>query len=369
MGLVLPERGQNLLERRTMGMRGKWVIVGICLIIIMMFLGAPFVSLAQDKSAALQRLHEAAKKEGQLVLHDGSSLEQITPIIQAFEKRFPGVKVQVIVQPSPSIISRIIIEAQARKLSIDAGKANISHLPTLNDRGLLRKPDLTKVVDIDPANIWEGGLLHVHASVVPGILYNTNLVAKGDEPRTWDDLLNPKWKGGKIFISGFGSSHAAMFFTREESDVVNYLKQLRKQELTVKRDPRSCTADVASGEAFIGEAFSRVIKPFKDAGAPVELTSIGPQVYVPDGTYALNNSPHPNAAELWIAWLMTPEGRATTLKVSGFAPENKCTNSPSAQWLCDKGIKFKVLETLKEAILYGEYQTKVQEVLGLVPAK
>jgi iron(III) transport system substrate-binding protein len=351
-----------------MDMRRKWVVgVGIGL---MMFLGAPFVSLAQDKSAALQRLYEAAKKEGRLVLHDGSTIEQITPIIHVFEKRFPGVKVDPIVQPAPTINQRIILEAQARKLSIDAAQGSAqARLVNLIDRGLVRKLDLSKVVDIDPRDVWQGGMLHIHKSVVSCLVFNKNLVSPADEPRTWEDLLDPKWKGGKIFVSVFGSSHAAMFFTREESDVVNYLKQLRKQELIVKKDPRSCTADVASGEAFIGEAFSRVIKPFKDAGAPVELTSIGPQVYVPDGTYALNDSPHPNAAELWIAWLMTPEGRDTVLKVSGFAPEITCTNSPSAQWLCDKGIKFKVVQTLKEAILYGEYQTKVQEVLGLVPGK
>jgi iron(III) transport system substrate-binding protein len=350
-------------------MRGKWVIVGICLIIIMMFLGAPFVSLAQDKSAALQRLHEAAKKEGQLVLHDGSSLEQITPIIQAFEKRFPGVKVQVIVQPSPSIISRIIIEAQARKLSIDAGKANISHLPTLNDRGLLRKPDLTKVVDIDPANIWEGGLLHVHASVVPGILYNTNLVAKGDEPRTWDDLLNPKWKGGKIYLANAGVFHASMFMNRKESEVLDHIKKLREQQIIIKGDLRACIADVSSGEAYIGECFARSFMPAKERGAPVDLAPISPQVYIPDGTFALNGTPHPNAADLWIAWRQTPEGRENTLKFGNEAPEIRCSNSPAAQYICNKGIKLRVIQTMEEARRFNEYQERARKLLGLVPGK
>jgi len=347
-------------------MRGKWVITGICLVMV---LGPFSVSVAQDKSAALQRLYEAAKKEGRLVLHDGSSIEQITPIIQVFEKRFTGVKVQVIVQPSPSIIPRIIVEAQAGKLSIDAGKANISHMPTLNDRGFLRKLDLSKVVDIDPANVWEGGLLHVHTSIVPGILYNTNLVSKGDEPRTWEDLLSPKWKGGKIYLASMGVLHASMFFTGKESEVMDHIKRLRDQQIVIKVDPRACVADVSSGEAYIGECFARTFMMAKERGAPVDLAPISPQVYIPDGTFALNGSPHPSAAELWIAWRQTPEGREATLKFGIEAPEIRCTNSPSAQYLCNKGIKFRVLQTVEEARRFNEYQDKARQLLGLKPGK
>ena len=349
-------------------MKGKWVVLGMGM---MLFLMMPFLSQgAEDKSAALQRLYEAAKKEGKLVLHDGGAIEEITPIIQAFEKRFPGISVQVIVQPAPSIVQRLIVEAQANKLSIDAGKASIGGpLIELNNRGLMKKLDLTKVIDIDPANIWGGGILHVQTSVVPIIIYNTNLVSKADEPKTWEDLLNPKWKGGKIYLSGVGIVNASMFFTRKESDVVEYLKKLRNQELVIKVDPRACTADVSSGEAYIGEAFARVFIAAKQRGAPVEIAPIGPQMYIPDGVFVMSAAPHPNAAELWTAWRQTPEGRELTLKYAGEAPEIKCTNSPSAQALCDKGIKLRVLQSMEDARLRGEYQEKVQVLLGMKPAK
>jgi iron(III) transport system substrate-binding protein len=350
-----------------MEMRRKWVIVGIGL---MMFLGAPIASMAQDKSAALQQLYEAAKREGSLVVHDGGTIEEITPIMQAFEKRFPGIKVQAIVQPQPSIPQRIIMEAQAGKTTIDVARGAVGgYLLELNNRGLLRKVNVSKVIDIDPTNVWGGGILHIQTSAVPCIVYNTNSVSKADEPRTWEDLLNPKWKGGKIYLSSVGMVHAVMFFTRKEGEVVEYLKKLRNQEIVVKMDPRACTADVSSGEAFIGETLSRVFIEAKERGAPVDLAPISPVMYIPDGTYAMNGAPHPNAADLWIAWRQTPEGRELTLKLAGEAPEMQCTNCPSAQYLCNKGIKFRVIQTIEDARLRGEYQAKVQELLGMKPKK
>jgi iron(III) transport system substrate-binding protein len=345
----------------------KRVVIAI---IVLLFLITPLVSSAQDKAAALQRLYEAAKKEGKLVIHDGGAIEEITPIMQGFEKRFPGISVQAIVQPAPSIVQRLIVESQANKLSIDLARGSISGtIVELNKRGLLKKLDLSKVIDVDPTNVWGGGILHVHTSVVPVIIYNTNLVSKTDEPKTWEDLLNPKWKGGKIYLSGVGIVNGSMFFTRKESEVVDYLKKLRTQEPVIKVDPRACTADVSSGEALIGEAFARVFIAAKQRGAPVEMAPIGPQMYIPDGTYVMAAAPHPNAAELWTAWRQTPEGGEFTLKYAGEAPEIKCSNCPSAQALCDKGIKFRVLQSMDDARLRGEYQEKVQVLLGMKPGK
>ena len=356
-----------VFEERRIKMRRKWVVVGICLAVCC---GVPFVSWAQDKAAALQRLYEAAKKEGRLVIHDGGAIEEITPIIQGFEKRFPGIRVQAVVQPAPTIAPRIIVEAQAGKLSIDVASLSVTgYVVDLVNRGLLRKLDLSKVMDVDPANVWGEGLIHVEASITPCIIYNTHLVSKADEPRTWQDLLNPKWKGGKIYLSGFGLAHSTMFFTQKESDVVSYLKQLRNQGIVVKVDPRACTADVSSGEAIIGESFSRVFMAAKERGAPVELAPIGPLLYVPDGTSVITGAPHPNAAELWTAWRQTPEGRELTLKFAGEAPEIKCTNSPSAQYICNRGIKFKLMQTIEDARLRGEYQEKVRELLGMKTQK
>jgi iron(III) transport system substrate-binding protein len=348
-------------------MARKWVILGLCLTLL---LGVPLLVFGQDRAAALQKLYEAAKKEGKLVIHDGGTIEEITPIIREFERKYPGISVQAIVQPQPTIAQRIIMESQAGKLSIDVGRSAIgAPLLQLNSRGLLRKLDLTKVIDVDPANVWAGGILHVQTSVVPCLIYNTDLIPKGEEPKTWEDLLSPKWKGGKIYLSSFGIVNASMFFTRRESDTVEYLKKLKNQEIVIKVDPRACTADVSSGEAYIGETFARVYIAAKQRGAPVDLAPIGPQMYIPDGTFVMNGAPHPNAAELWTAWRQTPEGRDYTFRYANEAPEIKCTNCPSAQALCDKGIKFRVLQTVEDARLRGEYQEKVQDLLGMKPKK
>jgi iron(III) transport system substrate-binding protein len=338
---------------------------------MILFLIVPFLSQgAEDKSAALQRLYEAAKKEGQLVLFDGTTIEEITQVIQVFEKRYPGIKVQAKVASSPTIPQQVILESQAGKLSIDAIQTGVQpFMVSLMDRNLMRKLDLDRVMDVDPTSVWGGGVLWVLQSIVPCFAYNTNLVSKADVPKTYEDLLDPKFKGGKIYLSVTTIGTGAMFFTRKENEVVDYLKRLRAQQIVIQRDPRSCTAAVSSGEASVGESFARLVGPTKQRGAPVDLAPIGPQIYIPEGTCALTGSPHPKAAELWIAWRLSPEGRDTTLRVHGNAPEIKCTNSPAAQLLCDKGIKFRVLSTVEDARLLGQYQAKARELLGLEPGK
>ncbi len=348
-------------------MKSKCLICGALFLLLLL---TPFATRADDRSAALQKLYEAAKKEGTLVIHDGGVIGEIRPIADIFERRFPGIKVQIILQPTPTIPTRLIAEAQAGRLTIDAASGSVSgYILDLLKRDLIRKLDLPKVVDIDPSNVWGGGILFIEASVVPVFVYNTNLVSPTKEPRAWEDLLDPQWKGGKIYLGGFGNLLASLFFTWKESEAVEYLKKLRQQDLVFRRDPRSATNAVASGEAHIGEGFARTFTEVKKRGAPVEIAPISPVVYIPDGTYAVKGSPHPNAGELWVAWRQTQEGREATLKFADEAPESKCENSPSAQALCKKGIKFRVLETLEDARLRGEYETKVRGLLGITPGK
>jgi len=346
--------------------KANWVVVGSVLLVLLFL---PFAGITNAQSPDLKRLYEAAKKEGRLVIHDGGTLEEIRPIINAFEQQFPGIKVEAICQPAPTIPTRIIAEAAAGKLSIDAASQSVGgHLLNLIERGIVRKVDVTKVVKVEPENIWMGGYLYVETSVVPVWGYNTDLVSPADVPKTWEDLLHPKWKG-KIYMSGFGNIHASMFFTRPEAEAVSYLKKFRPQNVVLKANPRATSNSIATGEAAIGETFTRVFIEYKQRGAPVDIAPIGPQMYVPDGTCAMNGSPHPNAADLWVAWRQMPEGRAASLKFAGEAPEFRCENCPSAQWRCDKGIKIHPINSFEEARRRGEYEKKVQDLLGLTPGK
>lgn len=346
--------------------RTKSVVLGCAFLLVFLF---SYSGPLKAQSPEVKKLYEAAKKEGKLVLHDGGTIEEIRPIINAFEQQFPGIKVEAICQPAPTIPTRIIAEYTAGKLSIDAASQSVGgHLINLIDRGIVRKVNLSNLVRMDPENMWMGGYLYVETSVVPVWGYNTNVVAPADVPKSWEDLLDPKWKG-KIYMSGFGNIHGSMFFTRPENEVVNYLKKFRAQDIVLKPNPRTTSNAIATGEAAIGETFTRVFIEYKQRGAPVDIAPIGPQVYIPDGTCVFNGSPHPNAADLWTAWRQMPEGRAASLKFAGEAPEIRCENSPSARWRCEKGIKIHVINTLEEARRRGEFEKKVQDLLGLTPGK
>jgi iron(III) transport system substrate-binding protein len=354
-------------------MKDKSLIVGIALLVLV---SAPLVGVCKTptagdaKALTLHLLYEAAKKEGELVIHDGGTIAQFQPLINAFSKRFPGIKVKPIMLSSPLIAERIIAEANAGKLSIDVADGNVSEfLMQLIDRGLLRKLDLSDIVDVPRENIVLGGYLFADSSRVTCIAYNTDLVSKADVPKTWEDLLNPKWKGGKIFLARFGLAPASLFFEWEKSKALNYLKMLRNQDLVITPNPRASVDAVSSGQAYLGEAFTANVQGRIEKGAPIALTPISPQLFVPNGCYALEGAPHPNAARLFISWLQMPEGRKANLKFVGEAPESRPENCPSAKLLYDSGIKYILLNTPEQAHLRGQYQAIVVEALGILVKK
>ena len=191
-------------------------------------------SLAPRAQAADDALYEAAKKEGQVVWYTSLIVNQaVRPLVEAFNKKYPGVEVKYARGDSGPNAIKVINEARAGKVEGDVFDG-IATTPPLLKAGLVEPftpSDADKYPPAlrDPEGRWNALVVYF---LTPGV--NTQLVGK-DEIKTAQDLLNPKWKG-KIAWSTEPSSGAPVYVgsvlqTMGEDKGMAFLRALAKQDI------------------------------------------------------------------------------------------------------------------------------------------
>src|SRR5687767_4360259 len=141
-----------------------------------------------------QRLIEGAKKEGSLSVYTSATVEDMTVITAAFEKKY-GVKVNVYRASSENVVRRGIAEMRAGRNEADIFETNGPDMESLYREQLfqeVRSPYLADLVPgaVAPHREWVGARMNIYV-----VTYNTKLVKKEELPKTFEDLLNPRWKG------------------------------------------------------------------------------------------------------------------------------------------------------------------------------
>jgi iron(III) transport system substrate-binding protein len=258
----------------------------------------------------------AARKEGRMVYYTASFTEVEQEVINAFNKRFPFVRVEMVRASGGQLITRIKTEAAAGKLTADV----IDH----SDRGLMKAiEDLFQ--DYAPPNAKD----YLPASTVSpklwprltpawSIAYNSELVKK--PPRTWWDLTKPEYGNkqiGTVIAPSGGTTWTRIMFERQVLGADYWAKQAAtKPQLYPSGAPLADA--LVRGEAVIAPLIYNAIFPKKRDGAPVEI--FFPPEGVPASPYATGipkTAANPNAARLFLDWSLSEEGQAFTIKDQG----------------------------------------------------
>jgi len=297
-------------------------------------LAAPALGLAVSillvcapAAAADQALIDAAKKEGSVTWYTAQIVNQIVlPLTQAFEKKY-GIKVNYVRAASGEIALRIMNEAAAGHVFCDVFDGT-STAAVLERRNLVLKwlPDEAK--DFPPQQIDADGYWIAVYLMILTDAYNTEQVAPGTEPKSWEDFLDPKWQG-KIAWSGQNGTSAGSGFVglvnREygESKGRAFLEKLAKQKVVeAPAANREILDQVIAGEYPIGLQISNHhVLLSSTQGAPVNWTPINPAMVSFDTTSVTANAPHPNAGKLFVDFLVSDEGQAL-YRDKGYPPAN-----------------------------------------------
>ncbi len=271
------------------------------------------------------KLVEGARKEGKVTVSLPASAELKRQIEEQFKKRF-GIEVEVFTARGSTGVRRMADEFKAgvRHFDLHIGGSS-SIISGMLDEGILDPIDSWLVLpEVRDAKQWWGGHLWVdttkrfiymfQAYLPESIWYNSDLV-KPSELRSFDDFLNPKWKGKIGYLDprtpgGGDSNWSYMWQVKGEE----YLKNLAAQDLYIGRDQRVLSESLAKGRVavMIGNTYYSFM-PFVKAGLPVK-----PLPTLKEGTFGTGGSgnlaiikapAHPNSTKVFVNWLLSRDGQ------------------------------------------------------------
>ena len=258
----------------------------------------------------LQRLVEGAKKEGLVSIYTSMPVDDITALTSAFEQKY-GVKSKVWRSGSEKILQRGLLEAKASRYEVDVFETNGPEMEVLSREKILQQSNAPGLADLIPQAIpphreWIATRLNIFTCA-----YNTKLLRKEDLPKTYADLLDPKWKG-KLAVEAEDSDWLAETVLKmgEEKGIALFKEIAKRNGVSVRKGHTLLANLVASGEVPLGlTLYNYKIEQMKNSGAPVDWFSLDPTVARPNGNGVARNAPHPHAALLFQDFELT-DGQA-----------------------------------------------------------
>jgi iron(III) transport system substrate-binding protein len=262
-----------------------------------------------------QRLIEGAKREGELTLYTSLTVDDMAVINAAFEKKY-GIKVNMWRAAADKILQRATVEAQGTRFDVDVLEASTPILEALHRSKILVAVQSPHHAELMPEAVpahreWVGSRLNVFVHA-----FNTNLVKKEDLPKTYQDLLQPAWKGRL----GIEASDEDWFATvvhdlGEEKGLRLFRDIAARNGLSVRKGHTLLTNLVASGEVpFALTVYNFTAEQLKKKGAPLDWYVMPPAVARANGLGVARRAPHPHAALLYYDFMISEEGQQILFK-------------------------------------------------------
>ncbi|WFU33356.1 substrate-binding domain-containing protein [Bradyrhizobium brasilense] len=273
---------------------------------------SPARAAAPEPVAITPDLVAAATRESKLVFYSSMDLPVGEKLGKAFEAAYPGITVQIERSGSERLFQRVAQEFDSNIHAADVvNSADASHFIPWKKSGWLMPFVPEDVAKHFPDNYRDPDGMAVTTRLwLSSIAYNTNLVKAEDAPKSYADLLDPKWMAK--MVKGHPAYSGTIMTTTFQ--IVRelgwpYLEKLSKQRVMQVQSSTDPPKKLSLGErAVMADGNEYGIVLLKEAGQPVEPvypTEGTPTISGPTGIFA--GAPHPNAAKLFQAWLHTRE--------------------------------------------------------------
>jgi iron(III) transport system substrate-binding protein len=298
------------------------VLIGSSALAVGAVFSTKVMSAAPPATAITPQLIEAAKKEGKVVWYTSVDLPLAEKIGKSFEAKFPGVAVRVERSGAERVFQRIGQEYSSNIHACDVvNSSDAAHSIVWKKNGMLEAFVPEDVAKFYPAEHKDpDGMFASFRVWVSIIAYNTNLVKKEEAPKSFADLLDPKWKG-KIVKAHPGYSGTIMTATYQmQRDLGwSFFEKLAAQNVMQVQSSADPPKRLALGErAVMADGNEYNIFQISETGgpvAPVYATEGSPLIVGPTGMFKA--APNPNAAKLFTAYSFTPECQQLIIDVGG----------------------------------------------------
>ena len=307
-----------------------------CLVLLF----SPLPIFAQE----LKAIEEGAKKEGKLNLYGSIREDEGKAIFDTFEKKYPGVKLDYFRSSEDKLVSRILVEAKAKTYNFDVLITTAAgHLKSF---GLALKWSPPSASGIIPDLLDPDGTtvpVYINTNIIQ---YNTRLVAKADVPKSYEDLTHPKWKGKLCLEDSDFEWFVGLQSSMGKEKALDLFRKIAANQPAMRNGHGLLSDLVSAGECPIAiNNYGNQVARAQKKGAPTDFVAINPVITIVAPGVVSNNSPHPNAAKLYLNWITSKEGQEFIVKNGGRIPV-RVDVDPDPPRLT-KGLKLQVAKRME----------------------
>jgi iron(III) transport system substrate-binding protein len=336
----------------------------MCLVLVVAAVAGASPASAQDTSLLKysgpdrqQKLIAAAQKEGSFTLYTSIAAKDHQALVAPFEKKY-GIKVKLWRSSSVNVLRRTVTENAAKRYEVDAIYTDTLKMEALHRENLLQPVNSPYLKDLIPGAVpahheWAASMLSVWVQA-----YNTNLVKKEDLPKTYQDLLDPKWKG-KLGIEAKIPEWYSTVVTDmgEENGVKLFQNIVARNGISVRHGLSVLNNLVVAGEVPLAiTVFSYMPAASKREGAPIDWFALEPVAARGNGMGIARHAAHPNAALLFYDYMLTEEAQKLLVGLD-YVPTNSAVPSPLGK------LRIKMIDPVSSLDQIEKWTTSYEDVV------
>jgi ABC-type Fe3+ transport system substrate-binding protein len=316
--------------------------VSILIGVVSLFQGVPVRAAERPGwQAEWERVLTAARKEGKVVVFGPPGAAARKALTEGFQKSFAGIEVEYSGMTGSKASPRLLAERRAGSYLVDVHVGGTgTMLQSLLPAGALDpiEPVLILPEVIDPKKWWQGKLEFADTAGKYNLIFTTNVrthvavnpkLVKRDELKSYWDFLNPKWRAKIVMddptLSGPGQGTAKFFLIHPTLGREFIRRLFTEQKVTLVRNERQLLEWIVRGDYLIAISPSELnTNDLTAKGLPIELVRSdqfkeGSTLNAGFGSVArMNRAPHPNAARVYLNWLLSKDGQTEWSRGSGY---------------------------------------------------
>ena len=293
-----------------------------------------FEKLAKD-------LYPKAKQEGALVVYTIWDVEHIRSILDVFSKRFSGINTSYWQGTRSEIITRTLTEFQGDQKTADVILSEGAPM-------VLRAAGV-----IEPYNTVQANSLLLHDPTLPtvslqimALSYNTKKLKKEDLPKSWEDVINPKYKGVVALDDPLragplsGLLAGLKEYWKDDARWTKYIRGLKALKVTVHKSTSAMFRLLVAGEYSIAmPSLLHDLIEEKEKGSPVDFVKSAAPVISAQQLGIYGKAPHINGAKLFAEWMITPEGQLAVSAVGREVSRKGVKSKASIEYAWGASVK------------------------------
>jgi iron(III) transport system substrate-binding protein len=289
---------------------------------LLILCAASFCCARFSDAQSIDETYKLALKEGgALNVYGTLTPDTAVKVLPVFEKRFPGIKTVNTGASSDKIVARAISEARGGRTIGDVFHMNLENIIQVHEQGLVLEklpPEADAYASHLKGTYWLATRFNTLVAA-----WNTQLVAKADEPKSFEDFAEPKWKGKLLAEPRDAEMLIALAEQRYKNadKAIALFKRIAANGVEFHSGhPQLVELMMAGQGAVCLTCYTHHLLPRMQKGAPINyLRSIG--VGLISATAVFKNAPHPNSAWLFHRWAASDEGQKA-FGIEGRVPAN-----------------------------------------------